>query len=383
MEQRELDLRSRISFAVEELAQLDRDFANIVLLLDRQAVLQETSRILTQQFGFHAAWIAEANADGDAQINHALGNNTERFNGVILRRGLGLGGKVFAVGSLNWVQDYTAAETITHHYDQYVRDAGIRRMIAAPVRHADEQIGVLLAGLREPGEFGERAGAVLETVATRTAQALLVAENARHAAEVAVYQERQRLALDLHDTIGAMLFAIGAGVRSVTEETNIDAGLQQRLVAIEQQASEAANALRASLRALRTSPDELALGTAIQAACHRFEERTGVKAKLVMFDALHTLSEARVRALVAAVKEGLLNVAKHAQATEVVVTVDNLREGVAITIIDNGVGLAREKGDHHGYGRDAIGAALRQLGGDLKMYDLPEGGASFRAWVPY
>lgn len=149
---------------------------------------------------------------------------TEKFAGFTLHRGCGLGGKVWAMGAVEWVDDYISSPAITHHYDGIVGGAGIQRMIAAPIMNNAQPMGVLLGGLRDEGTFGNRAAQIVETVADRTAHALLIAERARHASEVAVHEERQRIALDLHDTIGAMLFAISAGVRSVSEQaTNVDA----------------------------------------------------------------------------------------------------------------------------------------------------------------
>lgn len=380
----EQSLRSRIHLAVDELGNLDRELAQILLLMDRDVILRETTRLLTQGYGLHAAWIAEQDGHGDVEIKHASGTATEKFHGFTLHRGCGLGGKVWARGAVEWVDDYISSPAITHHYDDIVGGAGIQRMIAAPIMNGSQPLGVLLGGLRDEGTFGNRAAKIVETVADRTAHALLIAERARHVSEVAVHEERQRMALDLHDTIGAMLFAISAGVRSVSEQaTNVDADLQKRLLAIEQQAGQAAVTLRESLRALSTSAEVLALGAALQASCRKFEERSGVKAQLIMLDVLQPLPAGRVKALIAATKEGLLNVEKHAHANRVVVTAASMREGVAVTVTDDGVGFPAHAPDHHGFGLEAIAEALKQVGGHLKLSEDGDGGVSFRAWVPY
>jgi signal transduction histidine kinase len=372
---------SRYHVAVDELAFLNRELSQLMALLDRDLVLARTVRLLTDDFGFHCAWVAErADADG-VVIGHTSGNQTDRFAGLTLRSGCGLGGKVFAAGAVEWVNDYLTSSDITHDYDGEVADERIQSMIAAPIGSGVQPAGVLLAGLRDEGAFGGRAAGIVETVAERTAQALVAAERARQAADAAVYEERQRLALDLHDTVGAMLFAITAGVRRVSGDT-VDDAVRQRLGAIERQASDAAHTLREALRAMRAPADQLALGAALQAACRRFEERTGIDAQLIVLDVLPGIDDKRAKALVAAAKEGLLNVEKHASATKVVVTLAGMHQGAAVTVRDDGVGLHVGDGDHHGFGLEAISDMLFQVGGRLQVSQDGDGSVSFRAWVP-
>ena len=375
--------RSQIHLAANELADLDRQLAQVIALLDRDVVLHETVRLLTDEFGLHCAWIAERVGTDGVLIRHTSGNRTEKFHGVTLRTGCGLGGKVFALGGVEWVDDYLGSAAITHHYDGQVAAESIKRMIAAPISGDDGPFGVLLAGLRDGGSFGNRAAVVVETAAERTSQALRIAERARRAAEVAVQEERQRMALDLHDSVGAMLFAITAGVRSATEQSSVDAAMRERLMAIEQQASEAAVVLRESLRALRTPPEQLALGAAVRAACRSFEERTRLGAELVMLDLLLPLDDGCVKALIAATREALLNVEKHAQATRVMVTIATMNEGAAVTVTDDGIGLKNADREHRGFGLEAIRDVLAQVGGRLHLTEDGEEGLSFRAWVPY
>lgn len=376
--------RSAIHLAASELVSLDRQFARIVGLLDRDVVMLEAVRLLTDEFGLDSAWIAERLGLGDGVlISHTSGNRTEHLRGITLHTGCGLGGKVFAMGSVQWVDDYFGSATITHDYDTPVFEASIQRMIGAPITSDGQTIGVLLGGACDTGTFGNRAALIVETIAERTSQALLVAQRARAVADAAVQEERQRLALDLHDTVGAMLFAITAGVRSASDQSPLNTVLREQLRAVERQAGEAATTLRESLRSLRTPPEQLALSVALQAACARFEERSTLRAELVMLEIVVPVNEARLRVLVAAAKEGLLNVEKHAHATSVVVTVATMHDGVAVTVTDDGAGFAGggERPDHLGFGLEAIDEALARVGGRLQLSG-DDGGVSFRAWVP-
>jgi DNA-binding CsgD family transcriptional regulator len=129
-----------------------------------------------------------------------------------------------------------------------------------PLIGDDRSFGVLLGGHRDPGTCGDRAAAILEAVAERCARALSIAERARAAAAAAVYEDRQRTAIILHDTVGAMLFAISSSARAIGENVDVDEEVARPLQALDRLADEAANTLRDSLRALLGSNDPLASG---------------------------------------------------------------------------------------------------------------------------
>jgi signal transduction histidine kinase len=377
---------SRIRLAADELAHLEREVAKLVSFLDREAVLREATRLLTSELGFDCAWLAE-HLDGDSVvIRHESGMISTAFHDVALHRGWGLGGKVFALGKVEWVDEYLSARSITHHYDDKIEAEQLQRIIGAPIKLNGDLVGVVLGGARDGATFGGRAAKIVETVADRTAQALAVAEQAQRNAAAAIAEERARLALDLHDSVGAMLFAITAGVRSVVESTS-DAALHSRLSTIEHQAREAATTLRESLRTLQSPAEQLALGAALQTTIHAFESRTQINARLVMLDVLPPLGDRTVRTLIATAKEGLLNVEKHAGATDVVVTVGCSGSGIAMAVTDNGIGIdeqqareARSAGDR-GFGLPAIEKALEDIGGRLAVSANPDGGTTMRAWV--
>jgi signal transduction histidine kinase len=80
-------------------------------------------------------------------------------------------------------------------------------------------------------------------------------------------------------------------------------------------------------------------------------------------------------------------VEKHAGATDVVVTVGCAKDGIALAITDNGVGIDEHAADEarketdHGFGLAAIEKALVDINGMLAVTNNPDGGTTFRAWV--
>jgi signal transduction histidine kinase len=364
----------------DELLQLDAEYAEILGMLDRSAASRRLVANVPQLTGVDLAWIGEPTREDEMVLRHTVNSSTGRVDGLVVPIGCGLGGKVLAARRPMWVSDYCGDSGITHHFKPVVMAEGMCAMIAVPIIHDGQLLGVLYGASRERIPFGDRTTRALEAIAARTAAAQVVAERARHAAEVAVHEERRRLALELHDTVGAMLFTLGAGIRRLGDEPGLDDEVRLRLTAIEQQAGEATAALRGSLRVLSAPPEQVALGVAVREHCTAFTERTGTSARLIVLSELPALRRSRICALADAAREALLNVEKHARAESVVVTVFALRDGVAVTVSDDGVGLRAPAAA--GLGLVATSARLGRVGGTLTISRNDDGGVTAQAWVP-
>jgi signal transduction histidine kinase len=358
-----------------------REHAELVGLLDRRAAVRAALDLLATEGD--VAWLAEPPGDEAPELTlaHVTGDRTGLLRGLAVSRGLGLTGKVHGTGTPAWVDDYLGSAAITHTFDRVIDAEGVRRLLAVPVRRDDRLLGVLAVGARADGTFGGRAAEHAEAVADEVALAVAVAERARLAREVAVHEERSRLAAQLHDSVGALLFAIGSGVAGLSDALGADPELAARLGRLQAQASEASAALRDSLRTLRASPAALALAVALRADCAAFGDRTGVPAELVVLDDPPALPPSRTEVVLAAVREALLNVEKHAGASAVVVSVAaRPGDGLVVAVTDDGAGLAP---DHRpGVGLATTGDAVRRLGGALTVAADPQGGTAWRLELP-
>ena len=160
--------------------------------------------------------------------------------------------------------------------------------------------------------------------------------------------------------------------------------VRNRLSAIEEQAAEASAALRGSLHVLNAPPGEVALGVAIRGHCRAFAERSGIPARVIALTDLPELPRASITALSDAAREALLNIDKHARARSVVVSMFCHRDGVAVTISDDGVGFGDDPspGPGPGLGLAAMAEQLARIGGKVTIGSNEDGGGTVQTWVP-
>lgn len=361
---------------------LDEEYASILALLDRPAAIGRIVAKVPELSGVDTAWVGEATGPDQILLQHAVNTYTDGINGLTVPIGAGLGGKVLIARRPMWVPDYCQAADITNHFKKQVEDESVKSMIAVPVVHNGQLLGVLYGANRSEMAYGDRTTRALEEMAARLATAQIVAERARHAAEVAVHEERRRLAVDLHDTVGAMLFTLRAGLQRLSDEPKLDETIRERLAAIEQQAMEASAALRGSLQVLHAPPEQVALGVALREHCRAFTDRTGIPARVITLTELPTLARARIGALADGLREALLNIEKHARAQSVVITVFASRGGVAVAVSDDGVGLDDDYASGDGLGLASLTERISWVGGTASVMPNDDGGVTVHAWVP-
>jgi signal transduction histidine kinase len=364
------------------LLALEQEYAEALMLLDRGAVIERMVTSVPHLTGLDVAWVGEPDGKDRIVLRHAVNATAGLINGLVVPEGAGLGGRVLTARRPLWVSDYCTSPNITHQFRTQASAEGLKSMIAVPITFDGELLGVLYGANRHEAEYGDRITLALEHIAARTAAAQVVAERARHAAEVAVHEERRRMALELHDTVGAMLFTLGAGIRMLGAEAQLDDQTRARVSAIEQQAAEAAVALRGSLRVLSAAPEQVALGVALREHCTAFQARTGTTARMITLTELPALPPARVKALADAARESLLNAEKHARAQSVVVTAFAQLDGVAVTISDDGIGFDASCPLPVGLGLTSMSDRLARVGGTATITRNDDGGLTVQAWVP-
>lgn len=362
----------------------------LLSVLDRVLALHGCARLIRDAAGADAGFVADLDGPGKAAVIRWLaGNRTDALQDLAVPTGQGVGGRVLASGEPVRVSDYVTSSSITHQFDSRVRREAMSAMLAVPILEdrtgSDATVAVAYAALRGPGEFGDVALGAVQSVAKEAARALRLADRAEAGRTTAVAAERQRMQASLHDSVGAMLFSIGAQVRDLRTTLPDNPVLRTRLGRLESDVSAASLALRESLLALSESSHERALPVELAEHCRSFEARTGVPARLVQLGEVAPLDAERTTLLISAVREGLLNAEKHADAATVVVSLAMVDGGVQVAVADDGCpaeSAVVDNPDGAGLGIRMLVDRAARLNGRVSLVHDEDGGTTLRMLLP-
>ncbi|KWW98155.1 hypothetical protein TH66_23200 [Carbonactinospora thermoautotrophica] len=359
--------------------------------LDPAVIAARVSRELALACQVDVAFLAIHDVPGVLHVRGTFGARTPGLRKLEIPSGVGLGGQVLLSHRSLKVWDYATDDSISHELAGVVAiGEGIGGLAGVPVTVAGRMLGVLYTGLRGPGDLGDQRVRLMETYASRLSDLLLPAVRVGEMVRQSVLAERQRIAVELHDTIGQLLFSIGASARAaLTDAADDDPHAAERWRDVERQASRAASLLRDALHALCPPTDTDAFLTAVRADMDEFTERTGIPASLINAGGLTELPPEVASALARAVRVALHNVEKHARASSVVVSAWQEADAVVVAVQDDGVGPPDDLGfaavltsGSPGLGLTALGQRLERLGGDLAVFRNDDGGTTLRARVP-
>jgi two-component system, NarL family, sensor kinase len=192
-------------------------------------------------------------------------------------------------------------------------------------------------------------------------------------------EERQRIALELHDSTAQQLTAIGLHMMALRRTSRQDAETQHTLDQVEHTVEEAQKEIRTFSYLLHPPClDEDGLKTTLTRFIDGFARRTGLRATAQIDYEIDAFTPEAQRAILRIVQQALANVHRHASATEVRVRVETTQDMLVLSIADNGKGMAVCGSDASGAHRPGVGLAgmrerLRQLGGALKVASGPQG----------
>jgi len=213
----------------------------------------------------------------------------------------------------------------------------------------------------------------------REARTALAEANQRlrdHAAQVeelATTQERNRLAREIHDSLGHYLTVVNVQIGAAQAILELDRPRAlDHLSKAQALTQEGLAEVRHSVAALRASPTE---GRPLPVALAKLAEQwnaAGLRTELVVAGAIRTLSPQINLTLYRAAQEALTNVGKHAHATRVDLGLDYRDEGfVRLTVKDDGVGSNNSEG---GFGLLGVRERVQQLSGTVRVRtDLGKG----------
>ncbi|MBE9030634.1 response regulator [filamentous cyanobacterium LEGE 11480] len=197
--------------------------------------------------------------------------------------------------------------------------------------------------------------------------------------QLAAIAERNRIARDIHDSLGHALVALNMQMEmalDVWEESPTEA--HTLLQEAKDLGSDALRSVRESVAAVRTDPLKgQALDTILTELTDSFQ-RTASTSVQCQLDIPASLSPAIGTAIYRVVQEGLTNIQKHAAATAVNLCVECTPDGLRMTLQDNGKGFTLDA-NRSGFGLQGMEERVVALGGHLQIVSQPQTGCQITA----
>lgn len=234
-------------------------------------------------------------------------------------------------------------------------------------------IGAFISGIVR--QSSDRAALIKELRSTRNEL-----ETVSH--ERGALAERQRLSLEIHDTIAQGFTSIVMLLEAAEADVARDPDNAKRMMGLARRTAREnlseARSLVATLSGAGIA--EGALPDVIRRLVDRFAEEMGLSASMVLLGEPRPLGAAEEVVLLRACQESLANVRKHAAARSVEVSLEFRPSGVALTVADDGRGFDVEFAD--GFGLHGMHDRVTQIGGTLNVVTAPGAGTKVEVAIP-
>jgi signal transduction histidine kinase/HAMP domain-containing protein len=262
--------------------------------------------------------------------------------------------------------------------------ADTRSELAVPIRVGTELLGVLDIQSAELDAFDEVDLFTAQTLADQVAIAIENARLYQETREMAVIEERNRMAREIHDTLAqgftGIVLQLEAAEQSLGE--NVD-NAHEHLDHARRLARESLNEARRSVWALRPQTlEQLPLIEALRQEIEKFTRDGGIKASFSTSGKGQALHADMENALLRICQESLANAKKHAQAEQVMVNLAFEREKVGLSIRDNGIGFDPEVRADGSFGLIGMTERARLLGGTLAVQSEKGKGTLIEVMIP-
>ena len=198
-------------------------------------------------------------------------------------------------------------------------------------------------------------------------------------------EERTRIAREIHDELGQTLTALKMDMAWL--KNHLPAGMKP-LHAKVQQMSKLADATIESVHRIATELrpgllDDLGLSAAIEWQAADFQNRSGIACKATLAADDLELDRDLATALFRIFQETLTNIARHAGATRVEVSLERIEERIVLTVADNGRGITRRESEDDGaFGIIGMRERAHLWGGELRISGSREEGTTVAVAIP-
>ena len=308
-------------------------------------------------------------------------NMVKDFSGTRMALGEGAMGRVAQTRQPLIIQDHHTWDGRSSKY----AEIDWRSTMVVPLIAAGRLVGTIGVGHADPvRQFGPADQHLLDLFAQQAAIAVRNAQLYAQTRQMAVLEERQRLARDLHDSATQSLYGVtmfAEAAARLLKSGEIKAAIDH-MGEVRETAQEALQEMRVLIFELRPPIlEKEGLVTALQTRLEMVEERSGLETRFEA-EKIVDLPPDIEEGLYRIAQEILNNILKHAQAQEVTVQLYQDQQNVILEVADDGIGFdpsaVRDQG---GLGLAGMEERVALAGGQLRVSSKPGQGTTVRVEV--
>ena len=267
-----------------------------------------------------------------------------------------------------------------------IESLGLTSALVVPFSAKGKLLGTLMAGHRQPGRFGPQEAELLQALADWAAVAVETHRLYEATKSLALLEERERIARDLHDGVIQSLYATGLALEALSERLE-----QEEPGRVRPQLESAIDALERVMQDIRDyiyglrpralRGEDLAEG--LRELARGAGEVAGLQTQVELEEPLPRLDGERALAVYHVAQEAVSNVVRHAGATRLRLRLARRGQAAVLEVEDDGVGFDPEAHrDHGGQGLRNMADRARSVHGQLTVDSAPGRGTRVCLEVP-
>ncbi|MCL5947758.1 MAG: GAF domain-containing sensor histidine kinase [Actinobacteria bacterium] len=251
----------------------------------------------------------------------------------------------------------------------------MRSFLGVPISIQGEQFGRLyLTEKIGGGTFTPEDEDIVVALSTAAAAAIDKALLHVRLSDLTLLEERERIARDMHDTVIQRLFGVGLMLNGA-DRLGMSGEAVGRIEQVVEELDEIIRQVRSTIFHLSHPEHEgETIRSRLIGTIDEFSARAGIEVQYELPDSLDRVEATRAAEhLLFSLREALSNVARHAKATVVQISI-SCDDELVMRVTDNGVGIAEDAWNHTGMGLRNLRDRARLLGGRCSVEAREEGG---------
>ncbi|MFS8975819.1 histidine kinase [Cupriavidus necator] len=346
-----------------------------IFLLDQKGQLSEANPAMAQLLGYGSAIDLIATAENDPGKRPFSPTQTEALFEILRAKGeiLGLELQLSRLDSTPiWVQlnarGLTEDDGSLHLLEGLLTDVTARKHAVEDLRLQRDQLEL---------EVSERKRTELELLASRERLQQLSAHQ-----EAIREEDRKHIAMEIHDELGQLLTALKMDVSLLRMQLPAGSAALQKADEMRDLVEKTIQIVRNVASHLRPTALNYGLASALEWLTADFSRHSQIPCHFDAKGPEPSLPDPRATAIFRIVQESLTNIARHANASRVDVTLANTEAGIELTVSDDGQGfdiVAARAG--HSYGLQGMAERARLIDAQLDIDSEPGSGSVIRLHI--